>query len=303
MNQPDFSLSGAVDLSARTSATQAQQPRRQEGQQPGGGSPYVIDVTEETFNAEVVERSHQVPVVLDVWADWCQPCKQLSPLLEKLANEGGGRWLLAKVDADANQRLTQALQVQSLPTVLAVVGGQLANLFTGALPEDQLRQMIDRLLEAVGSEPQPQQDEQGAGQQQGPPEFAEASQAMDRGDFDGAAAAYQRVLDRSPGDPSAQIGLALVDLVRRTRDVDDAAARREAAERPDDVDAQCRVADLDMLSGRVDESFDRLIGTVRRSSGEDRDRARKHLLGLFEVLPQEDSRVTQARASLASALF
>lgn len=300
MNQPDFSLSGAVDLSARTSAAQAQQRPRQEGQQSGGGSPHVIDVTEETFNTEVVERSYKVPVVLDVWADWCQPCKQLSPLLEKLADEGGGQWLLAKVDADANQRLAQALQVQSLPTVLAVVGGQLANLFTGALPEDQVRQMINRLLEAVGG--QPQQDE-AAGQQQGPPEFAEASQAMDRGDFDGAAAAYQRVLDRSPGDPSAQIGLAVVDLVRRTRDVDDAATRREAAERPDDVDAQCRVADLDMLAGRVNESFDRLIGTVRRSSGEDRDRARKHLLGLFEVLPQEDSRVTQARASLASALF
>ena len=322
MNQPDFSLSGAVDLGARKAANdrQSQTQQGQPGQQ-GGASTFVFDVTEETFNTEVVERSRTVPIVLDVWADWCQPCKQLSPILEKLANEDGGQWLLAKVDADANQRLTQALQVQSLPTVLAVIGGQLASLFNGALPESQVRQVINQLLEAVSGQQaqqaqqaqqgqqgqqgeQPQvQDEQAAAQQPGEPEFADAAAAIDRGDFDAAAAAYQQVLDRTPGDPTASGGLALVELLRRSQGVDEAAARQQAASQPEDVDAQCRVADLDMLSGRVDDAFDRLVGTVRRTGGDERDRARVHLLGLFEVLPDSDPRVGKARSALASALF
>ncbi len=306
MNQPDFALSGAADLSERASAGQTQ---TQQGQQAGGGGPYVIDVTEQTFNTEVVERSRRVPVVIDVWADWCQPCKQLSPILEKLANEDGGRWILAKVDADANQRLTQALQVQSLPTVLAVVGGQLASLFTGALPEEQVRQTIDQLLAAVSGQTPAQQEQQGSQEEAAQyghpsaPEYDEAAEAIDRDDLDGAAAAYQRVLDRAPGDPDATAGLSVVELMRRTRGVDDAAARREAAEDPEDVAAQCRVADLDMLSARVDEAFDRLLGTVRRVGGDERERARVHLLSLFSMLPDSDPRVAKARSSLASALF
>src|SRR5580704_13793332 len=149
MQPRDFSLYGAVDLGARQAAAQRRQQTAQSPSQPGpagsdGG--VVIDVTEETFNTDVVERSRTTPVIIDLWAEWCGPCKQLSPVLEKLAVEAGGQWILAKVDVDANPQLSAALQVQSIPMVVAVLGGQLVDGFLGAMPEAQVRQWIDQVL-------------------------------------------------------------------------------------------------------------------------------------------------------------
>ncbi|MGH3320347.1 MAG: thioredoxin [Streptosporangiaceae bacterium] len=306
MTEPssDFSLHGAVDLGARRAAAD-QQARRAE-QASGGGRQGVIDATEDSFNTDVVERSRSVPVVIDFWASWCEPCKQLSPILEKLAGEAQGAWTLAKVDVDANQRLAQALQVQSLPTVVAVVDGQVVNGFMGALPEAQVREWVGQLMDAVGQAraeaggEQPVEEEQG---EPSDPDLAEALAAADRGDFEAAAGAYRRILDRSPGDPMATSGLAQADLLRRATTLDESAVRRDAAAAPDDVRAQCAVADLDMVSGRVEDAFDRLVGLVRRTGGEDRDAARVHLLGLFDVVPPDDPRVKRARSALASALF
>src|ERR1700736_4971444 len=148
MQPRDFSLYGAVDLGARQAAAQ----RRQQTAQPQSGSSaaadggVVIEVTEETFNTDVVERSRTTPVIIDLWAEWCGPCKQLSPVLEKLATEAAGQWILAKVDVDANPQLSAALQVQSIPMVVAVLGGQLVDGFLGAMPEAQVRQWIDQVL-------------------------------------------------------------------------------------------------------------------------------------------------------------
>ena len=145
MQPRDFSLYGAVDLGARQAAAQRRQQAAQSPSQPGGPGPgsagggLVIDVTEETFNTDVVERSRSTPVIMDLWAEWCGPCKQLSPVLEKLAAEAGGQWILAKVDVDANPQLSAALQVQSIPMVVAVLGGQLVDGFLGAMPEAQVR--------------------------------------------------------------------------------------------------------------------------------------------------------------------
>src|SRR6516164_8050568 len=145
---PDFSLRGAVDLGARQAAAQR---RQQAAQASGSGDQtgYVIDVTDETFNADVVDRSRSVPVVMDLWAEWCGPCKQLSPVLEKLAAEAEGAWVLAKMDVDANPQLSAALQVQSIPMVLAVIGGQLVPGFLGALPEAQVRQWLTQVLQVA----------------------------------------------------------------------------------------------------------------------------------------------------------
>jgi putative thioredoxin len=326
MTQPrDFSLYGAVDLGARKAAAQ----RAQEAPRAGGpdgtatANGHVFDVTEATFEADVLERSRTVPVVMDLWAEWCGPCKQLSPVLEKLAAEADGAWVLAKVDVDANPQLSAALQVQSIPMVVAVVGGQLVPGFLGALPEAQVRQWLGQLMQVaqqLGMPPAADADGDQAGEagpgtgppeQEGmagglgyrDPEMIEAQEAMERGDLDGAAAAFERMLEADPGHPVAAQGLAQVNLFRRVNSYDEAAARRAAASGPDDVDAQTKVADLDLANGRVDDAFDRLLGVIRRTSGEDRDQARLHLIGLFDIFPPGDPRVAKARATLSTLLF
>jgi len=312
MTSSDFSLHGAVDLGARQAAAK----RAQQRPAAAGGSSSVIDVTDATFNAEVIDRSRDVPVLVDFWADWCQPCKQLGPILEKLANEAAGRWVLAKVDIDANPGLGQQLSrmgVQGIPFVAAVVAGQMLPVLNGAAPEPQVRQVLDQLFDALreqGLMPEGAGEAgeagQAGGQEQEPaadPVQLEAEAALQRGDLDAAASAFGKILEAQPNDAYAKSGLALVELQRRVEATDPDQARRDAADRPGDAAAQTRVADLDLVDGRVDEAFDRLIGTVRRTSGDERETVRKHLLSLFEVLPPDDPRVAKARRRLASALF
>jgi thioredoxin len=313
MPSPDFSLHGAIDLGARQAAAKKQQER----QQAGGGSQYVVDVTDETFNSEVVQRSRTVPVIVDFWAEWCGPCKQLSPILEKLAVEGAGRWLLAKVDIDANPQLAaymQQLGVRGIPFVAVVVAGQLMPFLQGAAPEADVRGAIDQLFGALREQgllpDAPEQGEEGeqdaAGDMPEPaldPAYAKAEDALQRGDVDGAAAAFQEILDANPQDLDAKRGLALVDLSRRVQDYDPAQVEKEAAERPGDAQAQIRQADVELISGRVEDAFDRLVQAIRRTAGDDREQARVHLLELFEVLPGDDPRVVKGRRALSSALF
>ncbi len=333
MKQPrDFSLHGAIDLGARQAAAQRRQRAAEQGSgasgQPGAQNGFIIDVTDETFNTDVVARSRTVPVILDLWADWCGPCKQLSPILEKLTTEANGAFVLAKVDVDANPQLSAALQVQSIPMVVAVVAGQVADGFLGAMPESQVREWLAQVMqvaEQLGLQPaEGNAAADGSGQddataQQAAPMapgypggngdpginavFTEAQEAMERGDMDGAAAAFEKVLAASPGDPVATMGLGQVNLIRRVEGYDEAAARRQAGDQPGDALAQAKVADIDLATGRIEESFDRLLDTIRRTSGEEREKARLHLVSLFDIFPPKDPRVAKARAKLSSLLF
>jgi putative thioredoxin len=260
---------------------------------PTAGATTMVDVTEATFQQDVLERSLTTPVILDFWADWCEPCKQLSPVLEKLAAEGGGSWVLGKVDVDANPRLAQALRVQGIPMVVAVVGGQLVEGFTGVLPEAQVRQYVDAVLKAGGVAVGPAED----------PRLDAADDALMTGDLDEAEAAYKKILAESPADRAAESGLAQVSLYRRVTGVDPAAALAKAAADPDDIAAQQLAADIEVLSGQAPEAYARLVGLVRRTSGEDRDAVRKYLLSLFSVAGPDDPAVAKARRALASALF
>ncbi|HEX8002907.1 MAG TPA: tetratricopeptide repeat protein [Mycobacteriales bacterium] len=254
---------------------------------PAGGNPNVIDVTEATFATAVIERSREVPVVLDLWASWCAPCRQLGPVLEKLAVEGDGAWVLAKVDVDANPRIAQALQVQGIPAVKAIVDGALVDEFTGALPEAQVRQWLAGFVGGLAP---------GADARLG-----DAHAALRAGDLDRALELFRAVLADAPSDPDAKAGVARVELIQRAAGVDEADAARRYSE--GDVGAACELSDLDLARGDVTKAFGRLLDLVRRTSGPDRDRARTHLVGLFDVLPPDSPALASARRDLASALF
>jgi putative thioredoxin len=338
MNQPrDFSLHGAIDLGARQAAAQRRQRVAEQGPAAGGQAGTIIDVTDESFNTDVVARSRTVPVVLDLWAEWCGPCKQLGPILEKLATEANGAFVLARIDVDANPQLSAALQVQSIPMVVAVIAGQIADGFMGAMPEAQVREWLAQVMRVAGqlgleppagdgAAPGAQADaaagQPGAADGQAPrpggPEpawagqpgsaeaesaFMAAQAAMERGDLNAAEAEFQKVLGLYPNDPIATMGLRQVDLIRRVESYDQAAARRDAAQHPEDARAQARVADIELAMGQIEDAFARLLGAIRRTTGDEREFARKHLVSLFEIFPPRDPRVGKARAQLSSLLF
>jgi putative thioredoxin len=249
-----------------------------------------------------------VPVIIDFWATWCEPCKQLSPILEKLALADGGRWVLAKIDVDAEQRIGQAFQVQSIPSVIAVIGGQPVPLFQGAVGEAQAREVLDEVLrvaEANGVNGRVSADGAAVAPEPPPlePEYAEAQDALGRGDVDAALAAYRTLLDRTPGDALLKATVARCELLVRTKGADEAAVLSAAAERPDDVDAQLAAADLEVVRDRIDEAIARLVALVGRSAGAERDQARSHLVALFDAMDPEDPRLVTGRRALANALF
>ncbi|MCD2196975.1 tetratricopeptide repeat protein [Actinomycetospora endophytica] len=326
-------MAGAVDLSG-LKARAEQRGSAPRGAAPGGaaappaggdgapvveGAPppaggHVIEVTEDNFQTEVLERSMTVPVVVDLWAEWCQPCKQLSPTLEKLAAEGGGAWILATVDVDANPRIAQMFQVQSIPTVYVVVAQQPVTSFNGVQPEPELRSWIGQILDALRermpaiAEAEARAGQDGGGEPAEPapepedPRFTAAEDALERGDYDAAVFAYENILAEEPANTEAQAALAQVRFMSRAEQADPSAVTRADAA-PDDVEAQKAAADAELAAGQVEAAFDRLVKTVQRTAGDDRDAAREHLVGLFELFAADDPRVTASRRALARALY
>jgi putative thioredoxin len=308
-----FSRPGAVDLSALKSAAPpagAAAGTAAGASASGGSGAYSVDLDESNFQAEV-QRSLQVPVVLSFWSRQAPVSMRLNASLEALADEFAGKFLFAKVDVDANPQIVQAVGVPGAPLVAVALGGRLAPLTQDDIPVDELREVLNQVVQSAVANGMTGRVEPRQGVQQQPepeepesdPRYAEAEEALTAGDLDGAIAAYQRLLKENPSDDVARTGLAQVQLVARTRGVDLEAARQAAAADPADVEAQINVADVDLLGGHVEDAFDRLVSTVARTSGEDRDRARTHLVQLFEIVGNDDPRVRTYRTRLANALF
>ena len=301
-------MRGAIDLGALAQARKAQSVASEVlANAPAG---VVVDVNEQDFQQKVIDISKTVPVIVDLWAEWCGPCKQLSPLLEKLAAEYKGRFVLAKIDVDANPRLSQMFQVQSIPAVFAVIGESAGPLFQGAIPEAELRQVIAEVLRIAA--------EQGVNgtinteiqenvapvieEEKIDPRLEAAFNAIEKGDFVAANNSYKEMLNQNPADQVAQAGLAQVGLLERASKLNPNDVLQKASDRKDFA-SQMDLADLELMKGNPGAGFAVLINAIKISSGEDRDKLRARLLELFVVVGDSDPEVIKARRDLASALF
>ncbi|WP_422736621.1 tetratricopeptide repeat protein [Micromonospora sp. WMMD729] len=263
------------------------------GAPTAGGNASIVDVTEATIQSAVLEQSMATPVIVFFGAAGFPESDEFAPVLERLAAEGGGTWVLARVDVQENPRIAQMFRVQGIPMVYAVVGGQPIDAFSGVVPEAQLRQWIQAVLKAGGVTVAEPED----------PRLDEADDALMSGDLDAAEQAYRKILADAPADAAATAGLAQVGVARRVAGADPATALAAAESAPDDVAAQLLAADIEVLSGLAEQAYARLVGLVRRTAGEDRETVRQHLVSLFSIAGPDDPAVASARRALASALF
>ena len=308
MSQQPFTRPGAVDLSGLQGAAAA--PNGAAG--PQASAAYAVRITEQNFQ-EVLEGSRTAPVLLSFESPSRSPeSVQLAEAMQTLSGEFEGRFLLGRIDIDASPQIAQAMQIPSVPLVVLVAQGRPMPLIQQLASLEELREAVKQVLQQLTASGftgrhQPRSgsgvvDEE-TGEEQLDPRYVPAQDALERGDIDAAVAEYQKLVDSNPADAEAAAGLAMANLLKRTEGVDLNQARTAAAERPDDVEAQTMVADLDLLGGHVEDAFIRLIELVRRTTDKDRDAARTHLIGLFGAVGNDDPRVIRARRDLASALF
>ena len=305
-------LRGAVDLSSlKRPAPPAGPASGAAATSTGGASGVVVEGTDASVG-ELVRPTLTYPVVMVLWSPRLQESADFVTTFSAVARRYAGRFQLVTVDVDANPAILQAFQVQAVPVSFAFLQGQPVPLFEGAQPEAQIAGVIDQLL-ALAAQHGVTGTVDGAEAEAVvadvveepplPPLHQQAYDAIESGDLEAAAAAYREALAQSPADTDAKLGLAQVGLMQRTAGVDLQQARAAAAADPTDVDAQIVVADLDLLGGHVEDAFVRLIETVRVTADADRNKAREHLVELFEVVGTSDERVVKARKSLMSALF
>ncbi|CAN01441.1 tetratricopeptide repeat protein [Clavibacter michiganensis] len=325
------SLRGAVDLSSLVNRAQA--PAAPAGASAGAaaagapgapvpdagaaGAPQTVDVpglvlaADDASFTQFLDISSVVPVIVELVSTGLASSRELSPVLERVVTEQGGRVLLVRIDVDQSPQLGQAFQAQTVPTVAALIGGRPVGLFAGVIPEDQVRDVIQQVLElaqqngVTGQAVAPDASAAPAAPvgEPLPPHHAEAYAFIEQGDYASAAAEYRTAIAQNPRDALAVAGLAQVSLLER---LDGKAAdeiRGAAAAAPDDVDAQLLVADLDLSGGHVEDAFTRLLELFPSADAAGREAVRQRLLEHFEVVGLEDPRVAVARRQLTRLLY
>lgn len=313
---PPTNLRGAVDLSSLVNRPAEGTPAA--AAQPGAAAltlpSLYFEGTDANFN-DFIDLSTRVPVVVDLGTERSEQWKEFSPVLERVVGGFGGRLVLVRIDVDANPQLTQAFQATAVPTVAALVAGRPVQLFSGAVPEAQLKDVLEQLLQLAaqngvidtvtvdGPSGEPGADAEPAPEPPLPPLHAEAYEAIDRGDYEGAIRAYRTAIAQDPRDAMAVAGLAQVSLLARLSGHSADELRSAAAEAPKDAAAQLGVADLDISGGHVEDAFDRLLSVFPSLDAAGKEEVRSRLLDYFEIVGVDDPRVAKARARLASLLY
>ncbi|GAB2495634.1 tetratricopeptide repeat protein [Luteococcus sediminum] len=309
MTSESFNRPGAVDLSSLA----AQQPVASHGgptSTGAAGGSFVQQVGEQDFDA-VVQKSATHPVIMELYSPRAN-AQELSDVLIEATNQAGGRWLLARVNIDAESRIAQALGVQSVPTVVAVIGGQLMPLFQGTKPADEVRAYLDQVAQVavangLTGRAQPvgpaQPAEGGDEQPKADPRFAAADAALEKGDYQAAVEELQKVLDQSPADAEATQGLAQAKLLLRSTSFDPQKIVDTALAEPTNWAVQMDAADLELINGDPKAAFDRLLQIIRETREDEREAARMRLLELFDVVGKTEPTVLKARRQLSTALF
>ena len=284
-NPPNFAQ--AVDLSSLGKPKSA----------PTGPTPGV-EVTAANLTSEFLPLSKTRPVILFCWSPRSAESVEMLSVMGLLETSYKGAWSLGRVDIDAQPQVAQALQTQKIPYAVALINEQIVPLFEQAYPEAQIRLVLDKVLTLAS--------EQGVGEapvEVIEPEEEEAVAALETGDFATAEAAYKKLLARKPADSFAKLGLAQTQLLIRTDGLVLDAVIKEATDNPTDLSLQLRAADMEIVNGGVEAAFTRLLQAVKESAGDDRNKAKEHLLSLFALVDPADPRLTAARSALANALF
>lgn len=257
-----------------------------------------LEVTAQNLKTEFLPISSTKPVIVIAWSARSPESVEMVKTLGEMETSYQGSWVLGRLDIDAEPQVAQAFQTKSVPYAIALIAEQMVPLFEQSYPEAQIRLVLDKVIALAA--------EQGVGSalvEISEPEEDEAIAALEAGDFKAAEAAYKRLLVRKPTETIAKLGLAQTQLLIRTDGLDLTTIISQAVDNPSDIGLQLQAADMEMVNGRVEAAFNRLIHLVKVTSGDERNKAREHVLALFALVDPIDPRLAQARNALANALF
>jgi putative thioredoxin len=257
-----------------------------------------LEVTVENLNSNILPLSLVRPVIVLMWSPRSPESQEMIATLGKLEAEYQAKWSLARVNIDTHPEIAQAFQTKNVPYAVAIIAEQMVPLFEQAYPEAQVRLVIDKVLtlsaqQGIGEAPVEQME----------PEEEEAMNALESGDFTVAEAAYKKWLSRKPNENLAKLGLAQTQLLIRTEGLDLNNVIEESTKSPADIELQLKAADVEIVNGGVEAAFSRLLNLVKATQGDDKNKVKNHLLNLFALVDQSDSRLISARKELANSIF